>query len=100
MEDKINGYKNSIKAIQTEIETLDKEAAAINKELNESKATERNINDNIRYRSLEKEINAINSEKEGMDVEGARTASREFNNQYQRDNQKVNEMNGEVSDFD
>lgn len=97
IEDKINGYKNSMQEIQTEIGDLEKEIAKINKELNESKATERNILDNIRCRQLQKDIAEIRTQKEGMDILGAEKSMREFNLKWQKDNERLNEMNGEVS---
>lgn len=85
-----------MKADQDEIANLTAEVAKIDKDLNASKATERNISDNIRYREMRREIEEFQREIASLNLDEAARSNRTFTEKYDACRRKENELNGEV----
>ncbi|EPQ30278.1 uncharacterized protein PFL1_02394 [Pseudozyma flocculosa PF-1] len=86
-----------MQGIQREIKEIEAQVAELEKEMNQSKATERNILDNLRYRQLQKDIVAIEAEIDSLDLEQAQRSRKHFADKYNEAKEEENRMNGEAS---
>ena len=96
-EDAIADLQGKMQTVQKSISAVEAESAKIEKDLNESKATERNIHDNLRHRHLQAEVQRIQAEHDGLNLDEASEASKTWDAKYNNSKKKENELNGEVS---
>lgn len=93
--DKIADLQSQTQGIQQEVKEVEADVAKIDKDLNESKATERNIVDNLRYRQLGRDLKKIDEELSCLDLDEASVARMEFESKYHDQKQLENSLNGE-----
>ncbi|GAC72691.1 DNA repair protein RAD50 [Moesziomyces antarcticus T-34] len=96
-EEAINTLVEQIQAIHRDVKELTDKAAELQKELNQSQATERNILDNIRYRQLAKDVAQIEEEINSLDLEQAQRSRKHFADKYTEAKEEENKLNGEAS---
>lgn len=92
----ISRLQEQIQAIQDEMKVIEGDAAKIDRDLNESKSTERNILDNLRYRELGRDLTRIDEELSQLDLDSASIARQEFELKYHDQKQVENSLNGEA----
>lgn len=97
-EDAIAELAAQITAVQKGTAAVELEAARIEKDLNESKATERSIHDNLRFRHLHAEVQRIQAEHAALSLDEASEASKTWDAKYNSSKKRENELNGEVSE--
>lgn len=95
--DALTKLQGQIRTIQNDISGIESEVAKIEKDLNESRATERNIHDNLRYLALGRDIERIDSEMAGLQLEEASKANKIWSEKFNVSKRKENELNGEAS---
>ena len=95
-EQRITEHEASIGQLATDIESARDTIAVIDKEVNESNASMTNLRENIRVRKLAKEIDATQAEIDGMDMEQAAKARRQFDQKYNLEKQRETEMQSKV----
>jgi DNA repair protein RAD50 len=93
--DTIRDLQGQIQEINDRIKEVESDISKIDKDLNESKATERNIVDNLQYRQLGRDIRKIEEDLSQLDLDEASKNRREFESKYHAQNQEVNKLNGE-----
>lgn len=93
----IERIQNEIREVQDVIEATGQDVQKIEKDLNESRATERNISDNLRFIQLGREVKHIDDELRGMDLEEASRANREWNEKYNSSKRTENDLNGNAA---
>lgn len=93
--DKIADLQGQIQLVQGETKEFENEVTKVDKDLNEFRATERNIHDNIRYRQLGAELRQIDDELSDLDLDEASTARKDFEAKYHNQKQVENSLNGE-----
>ena len=69
----------------------------IDKEINESGASQASLRENIRVRKMQKEIVEIQSEIDKVDMEEIARSRRAFKDQYKPAKEKETELQGQVS---
>ncbi|CEH16430.1 DNA repair protein RAD50, ABC-type ATPase/SMC superfamily [Ceraceosorus bombacis] len=93
----IENFTSEMQSIQKDIQAVEADAAKIEKEFNESKATERNINDNLRYRTLDADVARIQTEYDSLNLEEAYEANRTWTEKYNTSKERENKLNGEAA---
>lgn len=96
-EEAIQELVGQIQAIHREVKELTDKVAELQKEVNQSQATERNIADNIRYRQLAKDVEKIEQEINSLDLEQAQRSRKHFADKYTEAKEEENRLNGEAS---
>lgn len=94
---KIADLQGQRRIVEAEVNELLGDVGKIDKDLNESNATERNISDNLRYRALGKELEQLRQDLDAIDLDAAMNARREFDEKYHGKKQKENELSGRAS---
>lgn len=98
-EAKIRELEALMKEQQGKMNDLRDAMSAIDKEENDSKNLERNVQDNIRYRECKDEITAIDAQIAEQDIEGANKAKRQFDKDYEASRRKLSEYQNQVRRF-
>ncbi|KAH9969662.1 P-loop containing nucleoside triphosphate hydrolase protein [Russula dissimulans] len=90
--DEIIRFEAKIQEHQLEIEQIRKTIAQLDKEINEGGAALTNLRENRRIRKLQSDIQATQKEIDSCDLEGAAKAKRNFEEKYQPEKDRENEM--------
>ncbi|KAI0304359.1 hypothetical protein B0F90DRAFT_1666864 [Multifurca ochricompacta] len=90
--DAIARYEAKIQEYRLEIEEIRKTVAKLDKEINEGGAALTNLRENRRIRKLQSDIQVTQKEIESCDLEGAAKAKRNFEEKYQPEKDRENEM--------
>lgn len=93
----IDELQEDMREARTEIAEVQEKIDGIEKDLNESRATERNISDNLRFIRLQRDVHAIDDELRAMDLEEASRAHREWDGKYTTSKRRENDMNGQAA---
>ncbi|KAN0123479.1 P-loop containing nucleoside triphosphate hydrolase protein [Russula decolorans] len=88
----ISQYEAKIQEHGLEIEQIRKTVAKLDKEINEGGAALANLRENRRLRKLQSSIQATQKEIDSCDIEGASKAKRNFEEKYQPEKDRENEM--------
>ncbi|UZJ57177.1 hypothetical protein CBS101457_006497 [Exobasidium rhododendri] len=96
-EDTCQDLQRQSKEVQGEVVKIEKEVAQIEKDLNESRATERNIHDNLRYMQLSRDIKIINEELSSLDLEESSKLNKLWTEKYNTAKRKENDLNGKAA---
>lgn len=96
-EEAIQELVEKIQGVHRDVKELTDKVAELQKELNQSQATERNIVDNIRYRQLAKDVLQIEEEINSLDLEQAQRSRKHFADKYTEAKEEENRLNGEAS---
>lgn len=78
----IDAIKRDIHASNEARKTIDEAISGLQDELSRSTSLRTNISANVRYRNEKKEIEKVETEMEGIDIEQAARSRREFNKRY------------------
>lgn len=76
---------------------MQEEIAALAQQISESDNRRSTINSNIRYREAERKITELEKEIDGIDVEGASKAKRDFETKYGQVDRERTAKHGKVS---
>lgn len=95
--DAISELQDQTRTVRDDIGGVESEVAKIEKDLNESRATERNIHDNLRYLALGRDIERIDAEMAGLQLEEASKANKIWSEKFNVSKRRENELNGEAS---
>ncbi|KAF8476550.1 P-loop containing nucleoside triphosphate hydrolase protein [Russula ochroleuca] len=90
--DAIIQFEAKIQEHGVEIEQIRKSIARLDKEINEGGAALTNLRENRRLRRLQSNIQATQKEIDSFDIEGASKARRNFDEKYQPEKDRENEM--------
>nr|WJN25009.1 DNA repair protein [Farysia itapuensis] len=93
----IEKVTSQIQSIQNDNKELEEKVSVLEREMNQSQSTERNILDNIRYRQLQKDIVQIEEEINSLDLEQAQSSRKHFADKYNQAKEEENRLNGEAS---
>ncbi|SNX82468.1 probable RAD50 - DNA repair protein [Melanopsichium pennsylvanicum] len=96
-EEVIQELVEKIQGIHRDVKDLTDKIAELQKQVNQSQATERNILDNLRYRQLAKDVLAIEEEINSLDLEQAQRSRKHFADKYTEAKEEENRLNGEAS---
>ena len=94
--DDIVRYETKIQEHRLEIEQIRKNIAQLDKEINEGGAALSNLRENGRIRRLQNDIQATQREIDSCDLDGAAKAKRNFEEKYQPEKDRENEMQQKV----
>lgn len=97
VEAKIRELESLMKEQQGKMNELRDAMSAIDKEENDSKNLERNVEQNIEFRECKEEIKNLEAEIAGKDIEGANKAKRQFDKEYDTSRRKLQEYQAQVS---
>lgn len=92
----IGQYEAKIQEHGLEIEQIRKTVAKLDKEINEGGAALANFRENRRLRKLQSSIQTTQKEIDSCDIEGASKAKRNFQEKYQPEKDRENEMQQRV----
>jgi DNA repair protein RAD50 len=95
--DAILRFEAKIQEYGLEIEQIRKTIAQLDKEINEGGAALTNLRENRRIRKLQNDIQATQKEIDSCDLEGAAKAKRNFEEKYQPEKDRENEMQQKVT---
>ena len=90
-------FEAKIQEYGLEIEQIRKSIAQLDKGINEGGAALSNLRENRRIRKLESNIQAIQKEIDSCDLEGVAKAKRNFEEKYQPEKDRENEMQQRVT---
>lgn len=93
----IETLQAQLTTVNKEIEGVETEIAKIEKDLNESKATERNIHDNLRFLHLKADVAKVQAELDDLNLDEAWNSNNTFSDRYNVSKKRENDLNGEVS---
>lgn len=96
-EETIELLRKQLLNIKGEIDVKDQKVIEVDRDLNESRTTERNINDNIRYIEDSAEIEKIHEELKSFDLEGSLAAWQDWNTKYAESKTEENRLSGEAA---
>lgn len=96
-EESVKEVEREIIRAEDELETLQEEIAALAQQISESDNRRSTINNNLRYREAERKIADLEKEIEGIDVEGASKAKRDFEAKYGQVDRERTAKHGKVS---
>jgi DNA repair protein RAD50 len=94
--DAIGRYEAKIQEYRLEIEQIRKNIAQLDKEINEGGAALANLRDNNRIRKLQNDIQTTQREIDDCDLEWAAKAKRNFEEKYQPEKDRENELQQRV----
>lgn len=89
--------KVEINELSERVEAQRRVIEKIDKEINESGASQASLRENIRVRKMQKEIVEIQSEIDKVDMEEIARSRRAFKDQYKPAKEKETELQGQVS---
>ena len=93
----ISQYEAKIQEHGLEIEQIRRTVAKLDKEINEGGAALANLRENRRLRKLQSSIQATQKEIDFCDIEGASKAKRNFEEKYQLEKDRENDMQQSVT---
>jgi DNA repair protein RAD50 len=93
----IEALDDKIKSTSQQISQLQDNLIELDKEEDKAKAFERNITDNIRYRTYISEIQELEEKISQIDVEKAKEACRKFDAEYDTAEKCLAKLKSEVS---
>lgn len=93
----MDDLQSQSKEVQTEVGVIEKEVIKIEKDLNESRATERNIHDNLRYIQLGREIKTFDDELSKLDLEESHKLNKLWTDKYNTSKRQENDLNGKAA---
>ncbi|KAH9080471.1 hypothetical protein EDB83DRAFT_2339604 [Lactarius deliciosus] len=88
----ITRYETRIRELGLDIEQVRKKIAQLDKEINEGGAALTNLRENRRIRKLQSDIQQTQDAIDSCDLEGAAKAKRNFEEKYQPEKDRENEM--------
>ncbi|KAH9065351.1 hypothetical protein EDB87DRAFT_1749578 [Lactarius vividus] len=88
----ITRYETRIRELGLDIEQVRKKIAQLDKEINEGGAALTNLRENRRIRKLQSDIQQTQDTIDSCDLEGAAKAKRNFEEKYQPEKDRENEM--------
>ena len=94
--DDITRYETRIRELGLDIEQIRKKIAHLDKEINEGGAALTNLRENRRIRKLQSDIQQTQDAIDSCDLEEAAKAKRNFEEKYQPEKDKENEMQQKV----
>lgn len=94
--DAITRYETRIRELGLDIEQIRKNIAQLDKEINEGGAALTNLRENRRIRKLQSDIQQTQDAIDTCDLEGAAKAKRNFEEKYQPEKDRENEMQQKV----
>ena len=97
LETKLSKLEDSQKQSKSKIAAAEQEIAGIDKQLNEAKASERNIADNLRYRELGRQIVDLQQQIQANNIEDAQRSRQHYQNQYKQSREHESKLNGEAA---
>lgn len=95
-EAQIEEVKREIAASTEARASIDTVISALQTDIAKSDALKKNISNNLRYRSSEKEIDKVQEEIDGIDIEGAAKSRKEFNTVYKKNLEQETEIQGQA----
>lgn len=96
-QESIERLKRETREAQESIDKIQKDVDSIEKDLNESRATERNISDNLRYLELSREVKQIDNDLKNINLDDASRARKDWEKKYNDSKRQENDMNGKAS---
>ncbi|KAI9443279.1 hypothetical protein H4582DRAFT_1808403 [Lactarius indigo] len=93
----ITRYETMIRELGLDIEQVRKKIAQLDKEINEGGAALTNLRENRRIRKLQSDIQQTQDAIDSCDLEAAAKAKRNFEEKYQPEKDRENEMQQKVS---
>ena len=96
-EDSLLELQRQSKEVQSEASKIEREVVKIEKDLNESRATERNIHDNLRYIQLGRDVKSIDRQLNSLDLEESSKLNKMWTEKYNSSKRQENELNGKAS---
>ncbi|MCO5565272.1 hypothetical protein L7F22_018945 [Adiantum nelumboides] len=93
----IERFKREMRDAQDSIDKIQQDVDRIEKDLNESRATERNISDNLRFLELSREVKQIDDDLKKINLDDALQARKDWDTKYNDSKRKENDMNGRAS---
>jgi DNA repair protein RAD50 len=96
-QDALDDLQRQSKEVQAEVAVIEKDVTQIEKDLNESRATERNIHDNLRYIQLGREITSIDEELDSLDLEESHKLNKVWTEKYNTSKRLENDLNGRAA---
>lgn len=96
-QDALDDLQRQSREVQAEVSVIEKDIMQIEKDLNESRATERNIHDNLRYIQLGREISSIDEELDSLDLEESHKLSKMWTDKYNTSKREENDLNGRAA---
>jgi DNA repair protein RAD50 len=96
-EESVKEVEREIVRVEDELETLQEEIVALAQQISESDNRRSTINSNLRYREAERKIVDLQKEIEGIDVDGAAKAKRDFEAKYGQVDRERTVKHGKVS---
>lgn len=88
--------EQQMKDINAEAATLEKDKQTVDADLQQARATERNLDDNLRYRQFQVRIAELDAEFRKYDLAGISEQRRAFLKDYEGGEKKKSEMDGQV----
>ena len=76
---------------------IDGVIASLQDELSRANSLRTNISSNVRYRNEEKDIEKVQVDLDGIDIEHAAKARKEFNTRYSQNLERENDVQSKVS---
>jgi DNA repair protein RAD50 len=98
--EKVEQYDIDLRELGNSIEAARDVITKIDKEINESGASVANLRENIRVRKLVRDIAETQAEIDSHDMEEAAKARRNFQDKYNKEKQRENDLHTSVSTDD
>lgn len=96
-EEALVSIRNRIDDMQKQTEAGEQEVQAMERDLNESRTTERNIADNLRFLQLQRDVKVVDEQLASMNLEDALLKHRQWDEKYTQSKQKENKLNGDAA---
>jgi DNA repair protein RAD50 len=93
----MESIRTEITASTTSRALIESVIAELNTEIAKADSLKSNISANIRYRKEEKEIEKVQEEIEGIDIESAAKSRKEFNSVYKKNLEEETQYQNNVS---
>lgn len=93
---KVKELQEEVSTAQEAIKTIEGDVASIDKDLNQSEATRRNIQDNLSFRQMGRDFEQLDEQLEGLDLEYAAKMRAEFGEKHHKAEERRIAMTGEA----
>ncbi|KAK0549388.1 DNA repair protein rad50 [Tilletia horrida] len=95
-EERMKQLKNKMNGVTAEITDLEEKKASVDADLQQARATERNIDDNIRYRELERDAEKIEETINEEELQKLATLYKDYESKWSEGRTRENEVNGNI----
>ncbi|CAO1622307.1 unnamed protein product [Sympodiomycopsis kandeliae] len=93
---KIKDLQEEVSTVQEGIKTIEGDIAGIDKDLNQSEATRRNIQDNLNYRQMGRDLEKLDEELDGLDLEYAAKMRAEYGEKHHKAEEHRTNLTGDA----